>query len=107
MKKNNILFISTILMVFQLRAQGDFRKGYIITQERDSITGFVDYRFDKFASQQCVFKRTKKSSKEKYSPNQLYAYGFIGDKRFVSQKIELKTTYQRETICGHIKLSYV
>ena len=60
----------------------DFRPGYIINNNLDSVNGFVAYRSGAKNLLECLFRQTKKGETIRYSPEQLKAYGFHGDKSF-------------------------
>jgi hypothetical protein len=101
--------ISTLIFVsLQLHAQLDFREGYIITNEEDSIPGLLNYSFNKSFSQSCLFKQSRTGKKVEYTPDQVSAYGFIGDKKFVSRIIKLKTKKQKvfmeQLVSGNMNL---
>jgi len=64
----------------------DFRRGYIIKNNKDSISGLVKYGAKKKNTAHCVFKEPGKG-KTTFSPNDLIAYGFYGDKQYVSMEI--------------------
>lgn len=73
--------------VSQTFAQGDFRKGYYITNENDSISGLIDYRAAKSSNESCVYRESNSNQTVNYSPEQILAYGFIDGKRFVSKEL--------------------
>lgn len=62
----------------------DFRPGYIITINGDSINGLVSYGAGKKNLATCSFKKDKRAKAEQYSPLELRAYGINEDKQFVS-----------------------
>jgi hypothetical protein len=68
-------------------SQGDFRKGYIIKNNGDSLSGFVDYRVGAKSFTTAYYRASKKDATTKFTPEQIRAYGFRGDKRFESAKI--------------------
>ena len=65
-------------------AQGDFRTGFIIKNNGDSLAGFVDYRVGGKAWTQASFRASKKGTTERYTANEITAYGFRGNKRYES-----------------------
>lgn len=87
MKKLFIL-ISFLLAIIASHAfaQSDFRDGYIINQQNDSVFGKVDYRLDTKNYQLCRFKNDNQITE--YSPEQIKGYGYINDKYFSSSIID-------------------
>jgi hypothetical protein len=58
MKKVFILFI-TLGWTAMLYAQGNYKPGYIITDQNDTITGWINLRTDKNNQRQCVQKNDR------------------------------------------------
>ncbi len=76
-----ILFISKILY-----SQSDYRRGYIISQSRDTIFGLINYGDVKNQHQYCQIKELQQVIK--YTPDKVAGYGFINGSYFESRKIE-------------------
>ena len=79
----SFVLVATSSHVF---AQSDFRNGYIINQQNDTILGKVDYRQDSKRYQQCRFK--KEDQVTEYSPLQIKGYGFLNDEAYSSTIID-------------------
>ena len=73
MKKTSLIFIFLIITQISF-AQKDFREGYIVTKENDTIQGLIDYRGDIRNSEKCVFKQNAESSDIEYLPADINAY---------------------------------
>jgi hypothetical protein len=83
-RKTVIITIATSLVFgASLHAQ-DYREGYVITNDGDSLVGFVAYRAANKNFASCSFKSSRKASEVKYSPTEIKRYGFFGDKRYES-----------------------
>jgi len=67
-------------------SQSDFRKGYIINLENDTIEGEIDYRINNKVFQTCRFKEGE--SVIEYFPIEIIGYGFHNDSYFSSRIIE-------------------
>ncbi|MEQ8553272.1 MAG: hypothetical protein RIC06_03340 [Cyclobacteriaceae bacterium] len=67
-------------------AQSDFRNGYIINMENDTIQGLVDYRSNSKNYESCIFKGEQVETV--YFPNQILGFGYINDRYYSSQIIE-------------------
>ncbi len=82
-----------IAISISLNAQ-DFRQGYIIKINGDSLPGFVEYPISSARVSTCTFKPSKKSSHEKYGPDELKAFGIIDDRRYESLRFSTNDTEQ-------------
>jgi opacity protein-like surface antigen len=71
-------------------SQTDFRRGYVITNERDTLDGLVDYRVGSGAYQFCEFQKANASEKVRYGPSDIVGYGYLSDKTFESREIRTK-----------------
>ncbi len=72
----------------QISAQFDFRKGFIVTLEGDTIKGFVkDQTFDKL-SKQVIFKITRNTDPIIYLPSEIKAFSFADGDVFESFEID-------------------
>jgi len=85
-----LLVLLCVASVFTVCAQGDFRSGFIIKNNNDSITGLVRYRKASSSYDFCFFKETKGSPEQKLAPDDLKAYGYIDDRRYETKTLKLK-----------------
>jgi hypothetical protein len=97
-----------LFVALSLRAQ-DYRPGYVINNDLDSINGFIAYRSDGKNLLECLFRQTRKGETLKYKPEQLKAYGFHGDKKFRSvtapQEFELsQKIFANQLVSGSMSL---
>ena len=82
--------ITTFLIVLAgscLWAQSDFRKGYVITNQHDTIYGFIDYRGDIRNAKNCSFKKIDTDLVVDYTPMDILAYQFINSKLYLSRNV--------------------
>lgn len=80
-----IIFLCLISSIGAV-AQLDFRPGYVITLQNDTIKGEVNYRSNSKGYKGCVFRQNRSTTK--YDASQIKGYGFINDKAFRSDIIE-------------------
>jgi hypothetical protein len=80
-----------VLFPASLFAQ-DYRAGYIIKNNTDSVSGFIEYSAEKKSSSVCKFRSSRKHKATAFTPEELRAYGFYGDKRYESMQIPDSTT---------------
>ena len=50
------MFKDMLLLIPVLYAQNNYRPGFIITVQKDTIYGEIDYRTDKMNAKRCVFQ---------------------------------------------------
>lgn len=88
LKQAKIILIALSFFNFsQLFGQTDWRNGYIIKLNNDSLPGLVAYMPSAESQKHCYFKTSRKAAREKFNPREIKAYGFIGDKRYESKKM--------------------
>jgi hypothetical protein len=81
---------------FDAISQSDYRQGYIIKNNGDSLSGLVRYYPDKKSATQCDFKQTMKNKATTFLPTDLKSYGFIYDKSYESVNLKTDTIKQRQ-----------
>jgi hypothetical protein len=88
-------FAITSVFLFQniSLAQDNYRKGYIITNENDTIYGLLQNRSSKQAGRQCNFKQNEEAETSSYLPGQIIGYRFDEGKYYISKII---TQYGQE-----------
>lgn len=97
------LIIAIILFVVLANrsfCQSDFRKGFIITLEQDTIIGQVDYRSNTKNNKSCIFKGEQEE--REYYPNEIFGFGYGNDKLFLSQIVE--NSFVEVLVLGEISL---
>ncbi len=75
-----------LLSISELKAQTDFRPGYVITNTNDTLRGLIDYRGAVRNSKRCDFKESQESAVKEYLPGDIKAYRYIDSKFYVSKK---------------------
>ncbi len=70
-----------------IHAQSDFRSGYILNNDNDTIYGLIDYRGDKANAKKCSFKKDDDSEIQTFSPEEIKGYRFLNSKYYVSKNI--------------------
>lgn len=77
-----LFFISIITY-----SQSDFRKGFIINNDGEKLSGFLNYKENSSVFDYCEFKTSLEATSKKYTPQLIKAYGFENDKYFISKEI--------------------
>ncbi|WP_436516384.1 hypothetical protein [Ekhidna sp. To15] len=85
-KKFNLTLIVILISLSNSFGQNDFRNGYIITNDNDTIQGQADYRSNSKNYESCIFK--SEEGEREYFSSQIKGFGYINDKFFSSQIIE-------------------
>lgn len=107
-----IITLGTILILFipELVAQSDFRNGYIIKNNNDTIYGLIDYRGNNASTRKCVFKADITSDEQIFTPDEIKAYRFIDGKYYVSRPVhsgnETNQMFLEYLINGIVKVYY-
>ena len=90
MKKTFIICLLGILCLTSVRAQINPRPGYIITNENDTINGYLDFRTGNKNSRKCDFCAETETIYKSYYPNDIKGFRFIEDgKMYISKKIKV------------------
>lgn len=79
-----ITILGSCFLFLQNVAAQDFREGYVIMNNNDSIAGLVGYSAGNKNLERCAFKAGRKSDIVYYSPEEIKSYGFFGDKRYIT-----------------------
>ena len=85
-KKIRLTLLLLLIIVGSSYGQNDFRSGFVITLDNDTIHGQVKYRSNSKNYESCIFKGEK--GEVEYYPNQILGFGYNNDKFFSSQIIE-------------------
>jgi hypothetical protein len=96
MKFLSLSFLLLFLVSSGLFGQADFRPGFIINLNNDTVRGWIDYRGNFANSRLCLFKPDPESGEVRYLPDKIKAYRFTDSKYYVSKKV--KTSDQEELI---------
>lgn len=86
MNKNIIVIILFLVVSNYTFGQSDFRNGYIINLQNDTIRGLVEYRENSKNYKSCVFKTN--TSEREYHPDEILGFGYENDKQFRSEIID-------------------
>jgi len=84
--KVNLCFVF-LLCLFELNGQTNFRPGYVITNENDTLRGLIDYRGDVRNSKSCDFKENEASVVKEFKPFGIKGYRFTDSKFYVSKTV--------------------
>ena len=105
MRLRHFLLFGLLFAIGSLHAQTDFRPGYVINMNGDTLQGDIDYRGDLIMSELCKY-RDKDYSIKNYSPNDIIAFRFINGKYYVSKKINNRPVFLEYLIKGKLNIYY-
>lgn len=89
MKGSRALFaVICLSMAFSLNAQGDFKPGYIIALNQDTIRGEIKSGSESRNAQVCVFRTGKDAEASEFHPGEIQAYRFTNGKYYVTMDVE-------------------
>jgi hypothetical protein len=72
----------------KINSQSDFRNGYIIRLNKDTVYGLIDYKGNSANAKKCLFKKDANSEISEFTPGELNAYRFIDSKYYVSKSLQ-------------------
>jgi hypothetical protein len=105
------IYILISMLFITLYSQAQYKDGYIINNQNDTIYGLIEFSGEINNSELCKFKSTESESLVNYLPNNIKAFRFIDGKYFVSRTILIdsipKTVFLQWLIKGQASiLSY-
>lgn len=111
-KMKNLITIATLFLLgtIQLIAQSDFRSGYVIKNNNDTIYGLLDYKNNNANAQKCTFRKDIKSKDQLFTPEEIKAYRFTNSNYYISKSIttknETKKLFLEYLIKGIVDIFY-
>ena len=92
-------------------AQSNFRRGFIITNEQDTVSGWIDFRTDVRNMQVCDFRETETGETRTFLPGEIFGYRFYDEGKFyVSREIMInnapRTVFLEFIVQGMMNLYY-
>lgn len=89
MKHSLIFLLLFFLGISELFSQSDFRNGYIVKKNNDTISGLIDYRGNIANSKKCFFKDNITSEIQIFTPSDIKVYRFVDSKYYLSKSVSL------------------
>ena len=110
MKRVRLILILLLVFIGNIQAQRDYRNGYIVTNDLDTVYGWIDYRGDIRNSKVCSFRKNETDKAIDFAPGDIAAYRFIDSKYYVSKDIDTennpKTVFLEYLVNGMANLYY-
>ena len=86
-----ILFLKNICIF----AQSDFKKGYILTINNDTVKGLIDLNSDANSIHHCKFKTDENAPFTEYYPSSINGYRFDNGRYYISKNIKIDSTLSK------------
>ncbi len=106
MKLRILILLELLIVANILYAQTDYRPGYIISNNGDTVFGVIDYRSDTKLSRVCKFKGFDNIINE-YSPNDIFGFRFIDSKFYISREVNNNKVFLEYLIKGKVSIYYL
>lgn len=106
MKLLRFILFGLLLSTSIIYARPDFRAGYIVGLNGDTIVGKIDYCGDLSMCSLCRFKSVEDSITE-FTPNDITAYRFLDGKYYVSREVDNKIVFLEYLIKGKVNIYYL
>jgi hypothetical protein len=87
------IFLLAVVLPLIATAQNNYRQGYVITNQNDTITGLINIKESQYNQQYCSFKIDEKAEPTVYNAGEIAGYR-VEEKYYVSKTIELKGVTQ-------------
>ena len=107
MKLKKLVLLGLIFITGIINAQTDFRPGFIIKAEGDTIFGEIDYRGDLLMGEVCRFRLSERSYTVEFSPNDIIAYRFTDSKFYISKEVNGRKVFLEFLINGQVNIYYL
>jgi len=88
MKYKLLLICGVLFISLSLFGQSDFKPGYIITHENDTLRGFIDLKANSINSNHCDFKPNENTDPKTYFPKDIKAYRIADLKYYVAREVK-------------------
>lgn len=83
----SIILVLSVFVSLGVMGQDNFKKGYVITLENDTLFGKINDAGGYKNSRMCMFKPYKKHKVTEYLPGEIKGYRMTGDKYYVSKPV--------------------
>ena len=81
--------IALLLFPLFLAAQSDYKKGYVLLTQFDTLSGEIDNNSYYYNSIYCDFKADDSDSIVRFLPEDIYGYRFLDGKFYISKEVDV------------------
>jgi len=103
------IFVFVFLQLFAnytVQAQSDFRSGYLLMNNGDTLYGELDLRSDLKMSAFCKFK-TQNQEIKIYHPGEISGYRFINGKYYITKEFDGKLVFLEYLVKGKLNIYFI
>lgn len=105
--KKGLLIVSVLVFIgIEVNAQSDFRSGYVIRQQGDTLFGEIDFRTDQTLSELCRFRKDKTQGSTDYLPKDIQGFQFKDGKYFVSKIVHGEPLFLEFLVKGRLNFYF-
>lgn len=95
MKKIILCLLCAIFPLVSIFSQSNFKEGYIIKNNQDTVNGWIDFRTNHINSLVCKFKQSETGPEKIYQPGEIKSYRFINEgKYYVTKTVVIDSVKQ-------------
>ncbi len=100
-----LLFLAFYLLIISNPlAQSNFKSGYVVTLQLDTIRGMIKEQDPYFGFDKCIFKKNGDDVEQLFNPGDIKAFRFDNDRYYVTYQINEKAVFIEEVLSGSISL---
>lgn len=107
MNNKHFILITLLLSGLNLFSQSNFKEGYIVNLQGDTLKGYVDYNTASQNTKRCTFKLSIEGKSTIYTPTEISSYSIVGVRHFDSRYLEVadnNKVFIEKIISGNISL---
>ena len=95
LQKTGRFLLSLILLFVAHNAfsQGDYRQGFVVTLNNDTLSGFLSYKENSSRYLICSYRKELNSETKEFGPLDISGYGFKNDHYYVSRQVMIDSVY--------------
>ena len=88
--RTTVILLLSICFTGQILAQANFREGFIIKNNNDTVHGWIDFKLDEQNMRYVNFMSTNDSTVQLYLPGDIFGYRLINEGKFyISREIDI------------------
>jgi len=92
-KKSSIITVIILFLIQNITAQPNFRKGFVVTNNNDTISGFIDYKYWIYNPKSISFKKVNSGKVIKYLPSDIKLF-FVEKEYYKGGFVEIGRNYE-------------
>lgn len=101
----SLILVSLFYFSLSITAQSGYIPGYIIDNNKDTISGDIVYQHNNRLYNQCLF-RSLDGEKVTYTPDDISGFRYTDSKYFISKKVEGENVFLEFLVQGKINVYY-